>query len=115
REVVAHDDRRRVVTDLTYVVEVGAAGVDLGEVARGGEEAPAQHGEGEGGLDRPAGAHGVAGVALGRGHGDPAAEHLAGGVALGDVADVGGGAVGVDVVDAVGRQVGVAQGAGHRL
>ncbi|MCY1525454.1 hypothetical protein D9M68_604330 [compost metagenome] len=71
------------------------------------------HLDAEPGLQRTAGAKGVAEEALLRADRHARAEQAAGGQGLGDVALFGGGAVAVDVADSIGLQVGVFQGQLH--
>src|SRR5699024_2329152 len=60
-----------------------------------------------------AGAEGMAEVALQRADGHVRAEYLVGGDGFGDVAAVGGGAVGADVADGGGVEVGVGERLAH--
>ncbi len=113
-EVVAHHvprvDRRTLGCD---VPERRAGRVGVLQVQGGREPAPAHHLDGPPDLDGAAGAQGVAQVALHRADRHARADHVGRGLALGDVAALGGGAVRAHVVDVRCREAGVLQGLAH--
>src|ERR1700686_4653793 len=104
-EVVGHDrPGTRLAWAAAHVVERRAARIDLIEIAVCGEETVAHHRQAKHGLDRATGSQRVARVALGRADRDLVSQYLEAGGALRDVAELGGRAMRVDVVDGVDRR-----------
>src|SRR5512133_1003029 len=115
-EIVGNETSRvQVAMRELEVIQVGAAGIGLDQVQGGGDAPGPGHLDAHPGFEGAARAQGVAHVALEGGDGHALLEDLAGGVALGDVAVLGGGAVGVDPADGIGREAGIGQGQAHGL